>query len=87
MWRLIHLALFCGFVWAQTDFVPTGYEVVTTPTVGSFGASEKCGEGSKINYECVPYHRCDGSTNTIKPEKEKTDESDYTDYSLLIDIR
>ncbi|EEZ99182.2 serine protease H3 [Tribolium castaneum] len=52
--------------------------------MGGFGAQEKCGEGSKVHFKCVPYHRCDGNTNTIIPEEEDTDTNDY---SLLIDIR
>ncbi|XP_063911678.1 phenoloxidase-activating factor 2-like isoform X2 [Zophobas morio] len=89
MWRFAGL-FFCSVivlvpVRGENEFVPTNYEILTTPTMGSFGAQERCGEGEgKGLLHCVPYHRCDPETNTTIPEEQEAPE---IDYSTLIDIR
>lgn len=59
------------------------YEEVPSPKPTGFGALEKCGEGSSAGkFLCVPYYRCDGTTNTIIE-----DESPNIGGVGLLDIR
>ncbi|CAG9853718.1 unnamed protein product [Phyllotreta striolata] len=56
-------------------------EEVNPVTLSSYGAAEKCGEGSTRGLRmCVNYHMCDGKTNTII-------QSGVTDGFGIIDIR
>lgn len=64
------------------------YEEKTEKPPESFGAIQKCGEGTDRGVRvCVPYYRCDGTTNTVIPDSEKPDEHKATDGAGIIDVR
>lgn len=65
----------------KTDDFMKNYVEVTTPKGQSYGALEKCGEGSSEGVKiCIPYHQCDGVTKTVI-------EDGTTNGFGLIDIR
>ncbi|XP_048516670.1 phenoloxidase-activating factor 2 isoform X1 [Dendroctonus ponderosae] len=65
----------------KSDDFMKNYVEVTTPKGQSYGALEKCGEGSSEGVNiCVPYHLCDGVTKTVI-------EDGSTNGFGLIDIR